>query len=456
MGVSRKQPRSLSRIRSLGYASGNFGKNILWNSLEFCLLFILTDILGIAPALAGTLVMVSIVWDAILDPLFGCFADRVRTRLGKYGPFLIFGAPLCSLFYLLLFSIPLWPVEEKLLPMMVALLLFRTFYTVVDLPHNALIACITPSSRERASLAGMRYLFSALASICIAMALGPILDSQGSEAINFFNFACVVAVLSTGALWISWWSVRHLDIAAAQTDLPVRRPFARMFGLFKNPPFRILITVAVVTGLATPVFTKLFIFYSKYNLGNKSLASTGLTAFTVASALGVPFWMWLSSRLDKSRALQAAHLMLIAACSLFFVVHPSTTVHLVILAGFTGIASGGIYMMIWGLAPDVIDFGEVKSGIRVEAIAFSLLILSMKTSIGLGTGLVGFLMDIGGYVPDAVQTPKTLVWIRSIMCGIPLAGSLLAAISLSFYRIGHLEHAEIIDTLKAQRGKTLR
>ena len=446
-----KPIRSLSRIRSMGYASGNFGKNILWNSLEFCLLFILTDILGIEPALAGSLIMISIVWDAVLDPLFGCFADRTRTRFGKYGPFLIFGAPLCGLFYLVLFSIPLLDIDNKLLAMVVSLLLFRTFYTVVDLPHNALIACITPSSRERSSLAGMRYLFSAVASICIALALRPILNSKGAEALNFFKFACMVAVLSTIALWISWWSVRQQDIDAAETDLPVRKPITGMYNLLKNRPFQIMVTIAITTGLATPVFTKLFIFYSKYNLGNESFASIGLTAFTVASALGVPFWMRLSSRINKSSALQVSHMMLVAACCLFFFVQPAGNVQLIFLAGLAGVASGGIYMMIWALAPDVIDFGEVKSGVRVEAIAFSLMILSMKTSIGLGSGMVGYLLGLGGYVPDAIQTPQTLTWIRAIMCGIPLAGSLLAFISLSYYRIGHKEHAEIIEELKHQK-----
>jgi GPH family glycoside/pentoside/hexuronide:cation symporter len=86
--------------RSTLNASGNFGKNSLWNTTEVLLLFLLTDILGMAPAVAGFVIFFSLLIAAILDPIVGLLAERIRTPLGQFGPLLVVGAPLAALSFI--------------------------------------------------------------------------------------------------------------------------------------------------------------------------------------------------------------------------------------------------------------------------------------------------------------------------------------------------------------------
>lgn len=420
------EPR-LSAVQVTGYSLGNFGKNILWNTLEFCLLFILTDIMLIKPSIAGLVIMISIIWDATLDPVVGYLADKVTTPWGKYGPFIILGSPLCCASFVLIFLTPFLLGGSNLALIIVSLLLFRTLYTLVDLPHNALIARISNSDSERSLLSGTRFFFSCMASALIAISLAPILSSsdRADEAVHFLIFAIFAAVLSLLAMWISWWSVRHIDINIARSEIPLKRTFLGITRIFKNRFFLTTLFVAFLTGLSTPVFTKMFLYYAKYDIANETMGSFGLLEYTLGSALGALCWVWTARKLDARRALQASHVVIIISTVLFFGIHPIEPVSLALTAILLGFGSAGAYMLIWALASSAVDKVEQQSGDRFEATIFAILILAMKVAIGFGSVLVGWLMHSSGYVPELVQSDQTLSNLRLMMCGAPALGSFI-------------------------------
>ena len=76
-GPTPAEPTRLGGLRYGVYASGNFGKNLLWGALEVALLFILTDLLGLSPALAGGMVLASL--------LLGLGAAAAGYGLGVHG-----------------------------------------------------------------------------------------------------------------------------------------------------------------------------------------------------------------------------------------------------------------------------------------------------------------------------------------------------------------------------------
>jgi GPH family glycoside/pentoside/hexuronide:cation symporter len=418
---------SISSVQGVGYSSGNFGKNILWNSLEFCLLYLLTDVMLVDPAMAGLVITVSIFWDALLDPILGYVADRTATPIGKYGPFIIFGSPICSALFIAIFMVPLIRIQQELTVLIICLLLFRTFYTVVDIPHNALLARITHTEEERSRLAGLRFFFSCLGSLVVAFSLAPILSSTspGGEAANFFKFSIAAGLLSTLFLIGSWWSVRKIDITLARSRRTQFLPIKALPGIAKSRYFAVLLAAIFVTGLTTPLFTKMFLYYAKYSLGIAEMSSFGLSVFLMGAAAGSFLWIWGARKLGSKNALQYSHGLLSIMGGAFFLLDPD---NLFIFSGIlflAGLGAAGAYLLIWVLASNAVDDVEALTGNRFEATLFALLILTMKAAIGIGSTVAGLLLKQGGYQALESQTQTTEFVIRLAMFGIPAAGSLI-------------------------------
>ena len=148
MSVVRPQPDRLSFARKLGFTVGDYACNLYWQSLSIFLLFFYTDAVGLPAATAGLIYMVASIWDGMIDPVIGAFADRTRSRWGRYRPYVLLAAvPLALAFCLLYFHPPLkgWGLGVWLLA---AHMIFRTAYAVLSIPYTSLNARITSSSRS--------------------------------------------------------------------------------------------------------------------------------------------------------------------------------------------------------------------------------------------------------------------------------------------------------------------
>ena len=78
--------KKLSFREKFGYGLGDTASHFSWDLAGMFLFFYYTDVYGISAAAAGTIMLVTRVWDAISDPLIGIIADRTNTRWGKFRP----------------------------------------------------------------------------------------------------------------------------------------------------------------------------------------------------------------------------------------------------------------------------------------------------------------------------------------------------------------------------------
>ena len=146
------EPDSARRWRAALYGSGDLGFNFYWTTVSLYILYYYTDVLGISASAAGLVFLAAMLWDAVTDPLMGLIAQRTRTRWGSYRPFIIGGAiPLCLSLMLLFHALGLQ--GTALIAYALAMqVLFRTAYTIANIPYSALASSITDSSLERSAL----------------------------------------------------------------------------------------------------------------------------------------------------------------------------------------------------------------------------------------------------------------------------------------------------------------
>ena len=167
---SSQTSEKLSLWRKIGYGVGDIYGGGTSTILSFYYLVFLTDVIRLNPALAGTVILISKVYDAITDPLEGVISDRTRTRLGRRRPYLLAGIPLIFLsFFALFYPVDFDQETTRFVFVICTYLFFSTVVSIVMLNYNALQSELSLDYDERTSLSSARILFSALSSIVCAL-----------------------------------------------------------------------------------------------------------------------------------------------------------------------------------------------------------------------------------------------------------------------------------------------
>ena len=155
----------------LAYGAGDFGPAIAANILVFYLLFFFTNVAGLPPGLAGSILMIGKISDAINDPIIGILSDKTRSRWGRRLPWILGGIIPFALCYTLQWTIPQFSEDLAvnrwgLFIYYVAIgIFFNIAYTTVNLPYTALTPELTQDYNERTSLNSFRFSFSIGGSI---------------------------------------------------------------------------------------------------------------------------------------------------------------------------------------------------------------------------------------------------------------------------------------------------
>lgn len=204
----------------LAYGSGDMGPAITANILVFFLLYFFTNVAGLPAALAGSILAIGKIGDAINDPIAGILSDRTRTRWGRRIPWMLFGAIPFGILFFLQWIVPTFSQDPEVNKWclfayyIVIATLFNLAYTVVNLPYTALTPELTQDYNERTSLNSFRFAFSIGGSILSLVLAGFITKAYPTNLEQrFIVFAFVSTFLSVTALL--WCTLRIQEKGAA-------------------------------------------------------------------------------------------------------------------------------------------------------------------------------------------------------------------------------------------------
>jgi GPH family glycoside/pentoside/hexuronide:cation symporter len=167
----------------------------------------------------------------------------------------------------------------------------------------------------------------------------------------------------------------------------------------------------------------------------------------VAGTLSIPAWMAAIRRAGVRRIWFAAAAIGIAAAIGFATfadgsVGGARALLLVAQIVFTGFSLG-----FWAMLPDTVEYGELRRGVRVEAMAFGVSALVQKLALAAAAGSFGLIYARIGYVPGAQQSATTIAGIRWLMVAAPALGILVSAAVMAANPLKRGVHAAIVDRL---------
>lgn len=463
----------LNFLTKLAYGAGDLGPAITANVLAVFLLIFFTNVAGLSPGIAGSLLMLGKIWDAFNDPLVGWASDRTTSKLGRRLPWMLWGAVPFGIFFCLQWIVPEFsanPTTNQWLLVAYYLaiaVIFNTFYTIVNLPYTAMTAEITHDYDERTNLNSFRFAFSiggSILSLMIALAIFQFGPTETRSQYLLIGLLC--AIVSVIPLFLCVWGIKPRVVEMERDRLS--KPVAPQLGLreqirvaFRNRAFLYVIGIYLCSWLAVQNTVTIIPYFVQDWMGRSQQDFTLVVIAVQVTSLSMLFvWSAISRKIGKRPVyFMGTGLWIVAQVGLFLL-QPGQVGLMYGLAVLAGLGVSTAYLIPWSMLPDVIELDEWETGQRREGVFYSFMVLLQKLALALGLFLVGQILELSGFATTAAgqaapaQPASALFAIRLLVGPVPGLVLVIGLVLAYFYPITREVHAELMLRIEARRSQS--
>ncbi|HXU16548.1 MAG TPA: MFS transporter [Terriglobales bacterium] len=475
----------------VGYAMGDIATNFFFQSMILYQTRFYTDTAGISAGAVSYMFLVLRLADAVVDPFVGGLSDRTQTRWGKFRPWIFWTALPFGLIFWLVYVTPDFGPSARLVYAYITYTLLMMMYSANNTPYSALMGVMTPDSSERSSIASYRFVGALIGQFIIQALPLPLVAKlgQGNSAkgwgITMAIFGSLIVVLNLITFFSTQERVqpppggKH-SIVADIKDVFSCGPWIVMFVLTL-----LVFTMLVVRGSSSNYLFAYYLdqgqireFLGKFGLAEGANASglwsstlnsfgllikpDGSNAAAVAFSLsfvvgslvqivGIIFSKPLADRFGKKTVFIAGVAVTTIATAWVFWATPSSIAMLFWLSILWAVGWGPTVPLLWVMIADVADYSEWKNHRRATGFMFAGILFALKAGLGLGGWLSAQILDFYGYIPNVIQTERSLLGIRLGASIFPSIALTLVVVCLFVYPIGKSLNRKIQEDLTERR-----
>jgi len=443
---ARSQPLSL--LTKLAYGIGDFGPALTANIYIFFLFVFLVSVAGLNPGLAGSILLIGNIWDAVNDPMVGVLSDRTESRWGRRLPWIFWGAIPFGVTFFLQWIVPTTNQWILFAYYLLISILSNTFYTIVNLPYTALTAELTENYNERTSLNSFRFSFSLIGGVAALALAFTVFGAVQDSGQQYLIIGALGGLLSTFPLLLCVFGIREAALAAdrhrvATTSNSEEIPLLDQFKIaFSNRPFLFVIGIYLCAWLAFQNTAAILPFFVVNYMKLSSQVSTlAAIAVQVTALMALPIWTYVSRRVGKQWTfIFGTGIWMIGQIGLWFL-RPGETGLIYPLAILVGLGVSTAYLIPWSMLPDVVELDELNTGQRREGIFYGFMTLAQKVCRGVGLFLIGLALRQTGFKesvagqPIPEQPPAALEAVHWVTAILPIFLLLVSVILVYFYPI---------------------
>lgn len=465
----------------IGYGFGDMSSSMFWKIFSYYLPFFYSNIFGLSLAHAGTLVLVTKLYDAVSDPVMGLIADRTNTRWGKYRPYLLWIAIPFAVAGVLAFFTPRTDnYTFKHVYAYVTYILMMTVYTAINVPYGAMLGVMTDDSREKSVFSSFRMFFAFIGSFIAMGSFEPLLklrqsilgtlpaewtlaDSTPADwtiAVSVIGIVCAVLFILSFVMTrervteaeMAKEPVKENSKAAAKTSVA-----EDLKALVANGPWWMLLGGGIAILLFNCVRGGAAAYYFADVLGTNAIFTLALflTVGEISQLVGVVVTVPVSEKIGK----KATFLLVLVAVTVLSIIvaflpeTPAGMWALLVSQILICIAIGINSPLLWSMFADVADYSELKNGRASTGLIFSSSSMAQKFGAAFGSAIVLWVLMAFGYdnAKGAVQTPEALATIKALISWIPAIGSAAGIAIMLGYPLTDKKMSEIRQELSKKR-----
>lgn len=194
-----EEKKYLKWYNKIGYGSGDIAGNIVYAFLTSFVMVYLTDTIGLASGIVGTLIAVSKLLDGFTDIFFGSMIDKTHSKMGKARPWMLYGYIGCAITLVACFAVPtsLGRTAQYAWFFIAYTLLNGVFYTANNIAYSALTSLVTKNSKERVQMGSYRFIFAFSTNLLIQAVTVGFVAKCGGDAAAWRMVAIIYAVIAS-------------------------------------------------------------------------------------------------------------------------------------------------------------------------------------------------------------------------------------------------------------------
>ena len=352
----------------IGFGISDYACNLAYLLANTYLLFYYTNCAGLAAGAVGFMFVVTKFIDAFTDYMVGAMIDRTDTKMGRYRPWMLYGAPVLAVGMVLLFSVPTgWSAGAKLAWAYVTYVIFSFGYTLVNIPMAPIVSSLSASATERTKISTTRTVFSNLGSLTSSLFVLPMVyffsgskDATGAAlATGYRNTNIVLGIIVIIIMAICVFSIVEIN---PPTKSAGKSSLIKDIGsLVKNKYYIMFLGEVFFLFLGYLSMYGAMQYYYTYIVGDVSGMSLALTLLTLLAIPTMILAAYLNGKgIAKIKLIQFGAIVDIVGYAILFFTSDGTIATAAL--GLIGLGFGFRSSMFFSMMPDIFDYTEWQVG----------------------------------------------------------------------------------------------
>ena len=435
----------------IGFGISDYACNLAYLLANTYLLFYYTNCAGLAAGAVGFMFVVTKFIDAFTDYMVGAMIDRTDTKMGRYRPWMLYGAPVLAVGMVLLFSVPTgWSAGAKLAWAYVTYVIFSFGYTLVNIPMAPIVSSLSASATERTKISTTRTVFSNLGSLTSSLCVLPMVyffsgakDATGAAlATGYRNTNIVLGIIVIIIMAICVFSIVEIN---PPTKSAGKSSLIKDIGsLVKNKYYIMFLGEVFFLFLGYLSMYGAMQYYYTYIVGDVSGMSLALTLLTLLAIPTMILAAYLNGKgIAKIKLIQFGAIVDCVGFAILFFTSNGTIATASL--GLIGLGFGFRSSMFFSMMPDIFDYTEWQVGRNLGGTQNAIQGFVNKVSSAAASAIVSALLVWGNYdaakldkamadgISIAKEFPQTHTAINFAFGGLALVATILSIVVLIPY-----------------------
>ncbi|MEG0829181.1 MAG: MFS transporter [Anaerovoracaceae bacterium] len=455
------------------YGLAGVGDSALYTLIGTFLIFFLNAVVGINPAICGTIAAVGALWETIWGAIMGYISDNTNSRFGRRKPFLLVVAFPLAVVTSLLFTTVNLDGSLRVTYYMIMVILFWSGFVSFFVPYLAWGAELTQDYEERTVLRGYTYVFNSL-----GMALGMVLPtvivdflmnmdqtlSHGWQATGIFCGICSGITIFLGGWMIkdkhevSKAVFKAKQIAKKKFNLKsVGNAFVDMgknyWQILKLRSVRFIVATSIFYLIGYAIFCSSRIYFLTFNmkLGTGQITFV-MSLMTFASILFVPLILSLNKKMDKRSLYICGMGIAVVSMITLGILGIYSMVTITIYSVLYSIGSICYWQLVPAMIYDVCEVDQLANNTQRAGLVISLQSLAESAANAVGLQILGIILQFAGFQAEAkAQAAHTLTWINLSFSVIPALFMLVSIIMVFKYPVTKQVYNNVLNALDRKK-----
>ena len=384
-------------------------------------LVFLTDFVKLNPFLAGIVVLISEIWDAISDPLMGTISDNTKTRFGRRRPYIFAGGCLLAVGFALIFM-PIGTDNQtvKFIYCAATYLFYNTISTMINVSYSSMSAEISTVSEERDSANVLRLVVSTASAAVCTLLPSMVIDAYNTGKIDINTFYLIVGIgfgilFAVPVILCAIFVEERVETVVENKKFSVKEVIEPL----GNRPFRNLVGMYLGQALCMDVFSAGVVYFAKHVTTPKGSSTVFLGIFIAVQLLAFPVINKLIKTVDVNRIYRfGLPLSIVALIAL--AIFGSNLYVAYACVFFVALGFAGAQLTSWIMFPHAVDSGELLTGKRQSGGCSAIMTFARKSSSALVIFIFSFVLELTGYNADLLTQPDSaklgIKYVMSIAC----------------------------------------